>query len=59
MAVIILKRIKDPEGGKQMNLTGARIRKARMKAGLTQNELSIKLETIAVYVCRGWSSYRR
>lgn len=36
-----------------MNLIGGKIRDARIHAGLTQNELSIKLETIAVYICRG------
>ena len=36
-----------------MNVTGRNIRLARERARLTQKELSIKLETIAVYVCRG------
>ena len=36
-----------------MNITGQNICKAREKAKLTQKELSIKLETMAVYVCRG------
>lgn len=48
-----MKRINDPEGEKRMNLIGANIRALRLKANLTQNELSIKLETIAVYICRG------
>lgn len=48
-----MKRIKDPEGSKQMNLIGGKIRDARIHAGLTQSELAIKLETIAVYICRG------
>lgn len=36
-----------------MNVTGRNIRLARERAKLTQKELSIKLETMAVYVCRG------
>ena len=36
-----------------MNVTGRNIRLARERARLTQKELSIKLETMAVYVCRG------
>ena len=39
--------------GLQNNITGERIKKARQKAGLSQKTLSEKLETQAVYVCRG------
>lgn len=38
---------------KQNNITGARIKEARVKAGLSQKQLSVRLETMAVYVCRG------
>jgi len=37
----------------QNNITGKHIKEARIKAGLSQKELSEKLETEAVYVCRG------
>ena len=36
-----------------MNVTGRNIRDARLAANLTQKQLSDKLETLAVYVCRG------
>ena len=39
--------------GERQNIIGGRIRNARIKAGLSQETLSIKLETLAVYVCRG------
>lgn len=39
--------------GSQNNIIGERMRKARIKAGLSQKELSERLETEAVYVCRG------
>lgn len=48
-----MKRIVDKQPQQRMNITGQNIRKAREKAKLTQKELSIKLETMAVYVCRG------
>ena len=48
-----MKRIVDEQMQERMNITGQNIRKAREKARLTQKELSIKLETMAVYVCRG------
>ncbi|MEA5013438.1 MAG: helix-turn-helix transcriptional regulator [Candidatus Limiplasma sp.] len=48
-----MKRIKDSEAPKPMNITGRNIREARLAAKLTQKQLSEKLETIAVYVCRG------
>lgn len=48
-----MKRIVDEQLQQRMNITGQNIRRAREKAKLTQKELSIKLETLAVYVCRG------
>ena len=47
-----MKRLNDLEGEKRMNLIGANIRALRLQANLTQNELSAKLETITVYICR-------
>ena len=35
------------------NITGKNIKKARIRAGLSQKTLSTRLETMAVYVCRG------
>lgn len=40
------------EDGK-VNLIGERIKEARIKADLSQKQLSVKLETLAIYVCRG------
>ena len=48
--LIKMARIIDGAG---FNITGKQIKKARQKAGLSQQELSDKLETHAVYVCRG------
>ncbi|MBO5891443.1 MAG: helix-turn-helix transcriptional regulator [Oscillospiraceae bacterium] len=45
-----MKRILDSE---QYNLIGPRIKEARIKSGLSQKELSDKLELLAVYTCRG------
>ena len=39
--------------GNQNNIVGVHMKKARIKADLSQKELSEKLETQAVYVCRG------
>lgn len=39
--------------GKKMNIVGKRVRQFRIERKLSQQQLSIKLETIAVYVCRG------
>lgn len=39
--------------GEKMNVIGVNIKKARIKAGLSQKQLSEKLETMAIYVCRG------
>ena len=48
-----MKRIIDVHAQERMNITGRNIRLAREKAKLTQKELSIRLETMAIYVCRG------
>lgn len=53
MAVKKMKRLKDPSLRQPMNITGANIRAARLRAGLTQRQLSERLETLAVYICRG------
>lgn len=37
---------------KERNISGPRIRMARLEHNLTQQELSIKLETLAVYIDR-------
>lgn len=39
--------------GKRQNIVGPNIKKARLAAGLSQQQLADQLETIAVYVCRG------
>ncbi len=44
------KRIVDQS---KFNMIGERVRQARVKAGLSQQALSQKLELQAVYVCRG------
>ena len=48
-----MKRIKDDAAASKMNLSGGNIRTARIAAHLTQKQLSEKLETMAIYVCRG------
>ena len=45
-----MKRIIDSE---KVNIIGQKVKDARVKAGLSQRELSEKLELLAVYVCRG------
>ncbi|MBQ8649035.1 MAG: helix-turn-helix transcriptional regulator [Clostridia bacterium] len=45
-----MKRIIDND---KANIIGMRIRDARIKAGMSQQQLSNKLELQAVYVCRG------
>ena len=45
-----MNRIIDTEN---INIIGAQIKSAREKAGLTQKQLSEKLELEAVYTCRG------
>lgn len=39
--------------GKEMNLIGDRLRVLRKKHNLSQQQLSERLETQAVYICRG------
>ena len=39
--------------GVEMNLIGKNIRKLRKENNMSQKELSIKLELLGVYVCRG------
>lgn len=39
--------------GKEMNLVGDKVKKYRIEKGLSQQMLANKLETLAVYVCRG------
>ena len=39
--------------GKEMNLIGDRLRGLRKKHHLSQQQLSERLETQAVYICRG------
>lgn len=45
-----MKRIIDTEN---VNIIGSRIKEARINAGLTQKQLSERLELLAVYTCRG------
>lgn len=45
-----MKRIIDTEN---TNIIGAKIKEARTTAGLSQKQLSNKLELLAVYTCRG------
>lgn len=39
--------------GKDMNMIGDQVKKLRRQKGLSQQALSDKLETLAVYICRG------
>jgi len=39
--------------GNEMNLIGKNVRKLRKANNLSQQELSVKLELLGVYVCRG------
>lgn len=45
-----MKRIIENE---KSNIIGTRIKNARLKSKLSQQQLSNKLELMAVYVCRG------
>lgn len=47
---VFMKRIIDSE---QVNIIGGRIKEARIKSGMSQRQLSEKLELMAVYTCRG------
>lgn len=39
--------------GEKMNLVGKQVKKFRTEQKMSQHQLSAKLETIAVYICRG------
>ncbi len=39
--------------GKQKNMIGNKVKELRIKKGLSQQTLSDKLETMAIYICRG------
>lgn len=39
--------------GKEMNMVGSNVRRLRQERGWSQQQLSDKLETMAIYVCRG------
>lgn len=45
-----MKRILDTD---KQNIIGNNVKKARVAAGLSQKQLSDKLELLAVYTCRG------
>lgn len=38
----------------QKNMVGKKIKELRKKQHLSQQELSAKLETMAIYICRGF-----
>lgn len=39
--------------GEKKNIVGKQVRKFRIEKKLSQQQLSDKLETVAVYICRG------
>ncbi len=39
--------------GKNKNLIGKQVCRFRIEKGMSQQQLSAKLETLAVYICRG------
>lgn len=39
--------------GNQTNIVGKQVKKFRKECGLSQKLLSEKLETLAIYICRG------
>lgn len=39
--------------GSSMNMVGKNVRQLRIAKGMSQQTLSNKLETLAVYICRG------
>lgn len=39
--------------GDRMNMVGKKVRQLRIECGMSQQTLSNKLETLAVYICRG------
>lgn len=48
--MIFIARIKDNQN---INIVGKNIKKLRVQKKLSQKQLSEKLETLAVYICRG------
>jgi transcriptional regulator with XRE-family HTH domain len=38
---------------KEQNIIGENVKRLRLERGMSQKQLSEKLETLAVYVCRG------
>lgn len=39
--------------GEDMNMVGGKVRELRIAKGMSQQTLSNKLETLAIYICRG------
>ena len=39
--------------GNERNLIGSRVKELRLARGMSQQALSNKLETLAIYICRG------
>ena len=39
--------------GSVMNMVGDKVRELRIEKGMSQQALSNKLETLAIYICRG------
>jgi len=39
--------------GAEMNMVGGKVKELRIAKGLSQQALSNKLETLAIYICRG------
>lgn len=39
--------------GNEMNMIGDRVKALRQEQGMSQQALSDKLETLAIYICRG------
>ncbi len=39
--------------GKETNIVGPNVRKLRKKRGMSQQTLANRLETMAIYICRG------
>lgn len=39
--------------GTKMNLVGGKVRKLRTERKISQQQLSDRLETLAIYICRG------
>ena len=39
--------------GEQKNMIGHKVRQLRLEKNMSQQQLSDKLETLAIYICRG------